>query len=263
MSRPTGQIGATLLLVTVLLTTGAPLLTSFDPFAFAAAPLLAPSLVHPMGTDAVGRDLFSEIMSGARASVFMAIGAALLACAIGGVIGLLSGYLGGMIDDVFMRITELFQTLPRFFLVVVTLALFGAGFARIVLVLGLTSWTTMARVMRGEVLLIRELEFVVAARASGAPLFRVLWRHMLPNILPSALVLVGLLFGQALLLEASIGFLGLADPNTLSWGTLAGQAQGYVRVAWWLALFPGLAIAAAAVGVNLLADAFSDAPVGR
>ena len=165
-------------------------------------------------------------------------------------------------DDALMRITELFQVVPRFFLVVVAVALFGPGIDRIVLTLGLTSWPVLARVIRGEVLTMRELDFIVAARASGATGTRILWREPLPNVMPSVAVLLGLLFGQVILVEASLGFLGLGDPNSVSWGLLAGQAQGFLRVAWWLAVFPGLAIAAAVLGVNLLADAWAGVLAG-
>jgi peptide/nickel transport system permease protein len=234
----------------------APLLARFDPFAFAAVPLSPPSFAHPMGTDAIGRDLYSGVLYGARASLAVAGTSTMLAALVGTVIGLAAGYRGGMPDDLLMRFTELVQTLPRFFLVVVVVALFGPGLNREVAVIAITAWPTLARVVRGETLAIRDVEFIVSARASGASTSRVMWRHILPNITPSALVIIGLLFGQALLVEASVGFLGLADPTSGSWGALAGQAQGFLRAAWWLSVFPGLAIAAAVLGANLLADAF-------
>ena len=240
-----------------------PLLATRDPFAFSGEPLAPPSAAHLMGTDAIGRDLFIGVTHGARTSLLVAALATILACLVGTGVGLISGYRGGLTDDLLSRLTELVQTLPRFFLVVVVLALFGPGVSRVVVVLGLTAWTTLARVVRSETISLRDREFVVAARASGAPESRVVWRHLLPSILPDLAVLAGLLFGQTLLIEASIGFVGLGDPDTLSWGRLAGQAQPFFRVAWWLPVFPGLAIASAVLGVNLLADAVSaphDAP---
>ncbi|MEJ7811300.1 MAG: ABC transporter permease [Gemmatimonadaceae bacterium] len=263
VALPAGAIGATLVVGVLAMALLAPLLATADPFAFAAAPLSPPSFAHPMGTDAIGRDLFSGVLHGARTSLLVASAVTLLACLCGVGVGLLAGYYGGIVDDASLRATELFQVLPRFFLVVVALALFGPGIDRVVLTLGLTSWPVLARVVRGEVLVTRELDFMVAAQASGASRRRVLWRHLLPNVFPSAAVLLGLLFGQVLLVEASIGFLGLGDPNVLSWGVLAGQAQGFLRVAWWLSVFPGLAIAAAVLGVNLLADAVSSTMSGR
>jgi peptide/nickel transport system permease protein len=233
----------------------APLLATADPFALVAAPLAPPTLAHLMGTDSIGRDVLSGVLHGARTSLFVAASVTLLAFVCGAFVGMTAGWRGGLVDDVLMRLTELFQVVPRFYLVVVAVALLGSGIDRVVLTLGLTSWPVLARVIRGEVIAMRETEFVVAARAGGATAVRILWRELLPNIMPSALVLLGLLFGQVILLEASLGFLGLGDPNALSWGLLAGQAQGFARVAWWLAVFPGLAIAVAVLGVNLLADA--------
>jgi len=143
--------------------------------------------------------------------------------------------------------------MPRFILVAVMIALFGPGLDRVVLTLGFTTWPTLARVVRGEILATRNLEFVLSAEALGATRTRIFWRVLMPRVLPSVLVLVGLMLGQVLLLEASLGFLGLGDPNTLTWGSLAGQAQGYLRVAWWLPLFPGLAITLTVLGFNLFA----------
>lgn len=260
---PNGKIGLTLSVMTVVLTLFAPLLAPADPFALGAAPLTPPSPGHPMGTDAIGRDLLSGVLYGGRTSLLVAGSVTLLACACGASVGLLAGYRGGLLDDALMRVTELLQVLPRFFVVVIAVALFGPGMDRVVLCLGLTSWPVLARVVRGEVLAMHDLDFVVAARAAGARERRVLWRHVLPNVLPSAAVVLGLLFGQVLLVEASLGFLGLGDPNAMSWGLLAGQAHGFLRVAWWLSVFPGLAIATAVLGANLLADAASVVLAGR
>ena len=256
-SLPGGRIGGLLTTATLVTALLAPVIATSDPFALVAAPLSPPTLAHPMGTDAIGRDVFSGVVHGARTSLFVASAVTLLAFACGAVVGMSAGWRGGLLDDGLMRVTELFQVVPRFFLVVVAVALFGPGIDRIVLALGLTSWPVLARVMRGEVLAMRELDFVAAARASGATVRRILWRQLLPNVMPSAAVLLGLLFGQVILVEASLGFLGLGDPNALSWGLLAGQAQGFLRVAWWLPVFPGLAIAVAVLGINLLADAYA------
>ena len=257
LSLPSGRVGATLTAVTLATALLAPLLATSDPFALAAAPLSPPTLAHLMGTDAIGRDVLSGVLYGARASLLIAGSVTLLAFVCGAVVGMIAGWRGGLIDDLLMRVTELLQVMPRFFLVVVAVALLGPGIDRMVITLGLTSWPVLARVVRGEVLAMREADFVVAARASGATAPRILWHELLPNVMPSAAVLLGLLFGQIILVEASLGFLGLGDPNAPSWGLLAGQAQGFVRVAWWLAVFPGLAIAVAVLGINLLADAWA------
>lgn len=260
---PAGAIGLVLTsaaLATALVT---PLLATVDPFALTGPVLAHPSAHHLMGTDALGRDLFSGVLHGARTSLLIAGAVTLLTLVWGTGVGMVAGYRGGVVDDLLMRATEMFQVLPRFFLVIVAIALFGPGLDRIVLVLGLTSWPVLARVVRGEVVAMRELAFVSAAEATGASSARIIWHELLPNVLPNVVVLLCLLFGQVLLVEASLGFLGLGDPNVLSWGLLAGQAQGFLRVAWWLALFPGLAIMLTVLGVNLLADALSAVLGGR
>lgn len=263
VSLPSGRAGLILTGLTLAVTILAPALATADPFALSGPPLAAPSWAHPMGTDALGRDLFSGVLYGARTSLFVASAVTMLTFICGAGIGLIAGYRGGVLDDLLMRVTEMFQVLPRFFLVIVAIALFGAGLDRIVLALGLTSWPVLARVVRAEVFSLRRIEFVRAAESSGASGVHVLWHELLPNVMPSVAVMLGLLFGQVLLVEASLGFLGLGDPNALSWGVLAGQAQGFLRVAWWLAFFPGLAITVAVLGSNLLADALAASLSGR
>ncbi len=248
-------VGMTALIVTIAVL--APLLAPVDPYAVAGPSLAPPSFRHPLGTDALGRDLLSAVIYGARTSVLVAAAVGALAFVIGVTVGTVSGYVGGWIDDGLMRTTEFFQVVPRFFLAIIAIALFGPGLDRVVLVLGLTSWPLLARVVRAEVLTLRTHEFVQAAVALGAPTSRILVREMLPNALPAALVVLGLLLGQVLLIEASLAFIGVGDPNAVSWGALAGQAHPYLRVAWWLPLFPGLALTLAVLGFNRLADALA------
>ena len=260
---PGGAAGAVLTLVLVVVGVLAPLLAPTDPFAVDGPPLQAPSAGYPLGTDALGRDLLSGVVYGARTSLLVAASVAVLVVVIGTAVGLLSGYLGGWVDDVLMRLTELFQVLPRFFLALVVIAFFGPGLDRLVLLLGLTSWPLLARVIRAEVFSLRHREFVEAARLQGASRTRILLREILPNALPPGIALLGLVVAQVILIEASLGFLGLGDPNVTSWGTLASEAQRFLRVAWWLSLFPGLAILLAVLGLNLLGDAVTDALSGR
>ena len=259
VSRPAGIIGLSLVGATLAMALLAPVIAS-DPFALSGPPLAAPTRHHVMGTDALGRDVFSGVVYGARASLSVATSVVVLTLVIGLGVGMVAGYAGGILDDVMMRLTELFHVMPRFLLVVVGIALFGSGLWQLVLILGLTSWPMLARVVRAEVISLREHDFVRAAEASGATRSRILARELLPNVMPSAIVMAGLLFGQVLLVEASLGFLGIGDPNAMSWGGLAGQAQGFLRVAWWLSFFPGLAITLAVLGSNLLADALSHTP---
>jgi peptide/nickel transport system permease protein len=259
-----GAVGLAITAVLVLVAVLAPLLAPADPLAPTGAPLAPPSAAHPMGTDGLGRDVLSGVLYGTRTSLYVAAMVCALALVLGTLVGTVSGYRGGgLVDDALMRLTELFQVLPRFFLAIVVLALFGPGLDRLVLVLGLTSWAILARVIRAEVLSLRERAFVEAARASGASAARIIVRELLPNALPAGIVLLGLVVAQVILLEASLGFLGLGDPNIMSWGYLAGQAQRFLRVAWWLSVFPGAAIIVAVLGLNLLADAFNDVLAGR
>lgn len=254
--RPSSVIGFTCAAIVLGAALFGPALAPHDPFAITGGSLVAPSAAHPMGTDALGRDLLSGVLHGARTSLLVAGPVSVIALVIGTVIGMLAGYRVGLVDDALMRTTELFLAIPRFFFVVATIALFGPGIDSTVLVLGLTSWPTIARVVRGEVLAIRQLDYVRASEAMGATAWHVIRYQLLPGVRPALAVTVGLLFGQVLLLEATLGFLGLGDPGAVSLGMLAAQAGGFLRVAWWLALFPGLAITLAVLGVNLLADAF-------
>ncbi len=257
LRRPGGAVGAAVTLIVVVTAMSAPFLATSDPFMISGPALSPPSHLHPMGTDGLGRDLMSGILHGAGTSLMIAVLVGLIALVVGVVIGVVAGYRGGIVDDALMRFTEMFQVLPRFFLIAVVLALFGPGTDRVILAMGITSWPLLARVVRAEVIAIRHLEFVLAAEALGASQLRVFVRVLIPQMAPSILVMLGLLFGQVLLLEASLGFLGLGDPAVMTWGMLAGQAQQFLRVAWWLSFFPGMAIMLTVMGFNLLSDALS------
>ena len=216
-----------------------------------------------MGTDDLGRDVWSGVLHGTRTSMVIAGGVGAVVLVLGVLVGAVSGYAGGVVDAVLQRFTELVQTLPRFFLALVVIAFFGPGTDRLVLVLGVTSWPLLARVVRAEVLSVREREFVAAAVAAGATPWRVLRRHVLPSALQPSVAYVALLIGQVILMEASLGFLGLGDPDVVSLGAMAGQAQRFLRTAWWLSFFPGVAIVVAVLGVNLVAEALDDRLAGR
>lgn len=240
----------------------APWLAPTDPFAIEGPSLSAPSPAHPFGTDALGRDVLSGVIHGVRTSLIVAAATGAIVLVVGVAIGIASGYVGGVVDHLLMRLTELFQVMPRFFLALLVIALFGPGINRLVLVLGITSWPLLARVVRSQVLSLREREFLEAARASGASTFRIARRELLPNVAPAVVAVLGLIVAQTMLIEASLGFVGLGDPNQISLGFLSSQAQRFLRVAWWLSVFPGAAIVLVVLGFNLLADTVVDRGFG-
>lgn len=257
-TTPAGAVGLCASLAFFCVGVFAPALAPSDPFASVGPSLAAPSSNHVFGTDDLGRDLLSGIVHGARTSLLIMLTTTVLASAIGLIIGVLSGYHVGRLDDALMRVTEFVQVMPRFFLAVVVIALFGPGLDRLILVLGLTSWPATARVIRAQALSLRRQAFVEAAGALGASVSRVLFRHVLPNALPATIVVISVNAASVILLEAGLGFIGLGDPRVVSWGYLANNAQRFLRVAWWMAAFPGAAIALAILGLNLLGDALND-----
>ncbi len=211
-----------------------------------------------MGTDDLGRDVLSGVVYGTRTSLLLAVVVSLLTGAIGIIVGSLAAWQGRRTDDSLMRVTEFVQVVPRFFLAVIVIALFGPGLDRLILLLGLTSWPWIARVVRAEVLSLKQREFVEAARSLGAGHLRVLLREVFPNALPPVVVMVSLSAASVILIEAGLSFLGLGDPDVVSLGYLANNAQRFLRVAWWMAAFPGAAIALAVLGLNLLGDGLNE-----
>ena len=255
-NRSTAIGGAGLAIVVTLAILG-PLLWPVDPLALTSDRLLPPTPAHPMGTDDLGRDVFARVVLGARISLTIGLLSALIATVFGCAVGAVSGYFGGAADEALMRMTELFQVIPRFLLAIVIVALFGAGLNKIVLVIGCLSWPGTARVVRAQVLVLRGEEFVLSAIMSGASTARVILRHILPNVLPLVVVAAFLQTGAAILVESFLSFLGLGDPSQPSWGMLVQQAQLYLRSAWWMTTFPGLALAVTIFSLNLLGDGLS------
>jgi len=254
----TGWLGLLIVLGFLVVAALADVLAPADPLVPVGPPLAPPSAAYRMGTDDLGRDLLSGLVYGVRTTVLVALLVGLIVLPLGVGVGAAAGARGGRLDDLLMRLSEFWQVLPRFFLAMMVIALFGPGLDRIVLVLALTSWVLLARVVRAEILSVRERQFVEAARALGCSELRILLRHMLPHALPATIVYFALLIAQVILVEASLGFLGLGDPNAISLGYLASQAQGFLRVAWWLWFFPGAALILVVIGLNLVADAIND-----
>lgn len=257
--RKTGLLGAGIIVVMTAIALLSPLIASHDPFATSSNALVPPGPDAIMGTDSLGRDVWSQFVYGARISLMVGVLAAALAITVGVLVGAAAGYFGGKVDSVLMRITELFQVVPRFVLALVVVAIIGSGIDRIIAVIGILSWPPAARIVRAEFLSLREQEFVEASRSLGIPTWRIIFSEILPNALPPVIVIASLDVAQAILLEASLSFLGLGDPNAPSWGTMLQQAQQYLRDGWWLSVFPGLGILLIVISFNLVGDAFNDA----
>jgi peptide/nickel transport system permease protein len=247
------------LLAIIMLAIIGPLLTPYGPFGIVGSPLLPPSLQHPFGTDDIGRDVFSQLVYGARISLLIASLATLTSLSIGVVIGVFAGFFGGKTDALLMRVTELFQVVPRFFLALTLIAVFGTTIWNIIIVIGLTSWPRAARLVRAEFLSLRTREFVDAARVLGSSNLNLMFDEILPNAMPPVIISASLEIGNAITLESGLSFLGLGDPRAFSWGRMLGNAQPFLRVAWWMAVFPGLAIAFTVLALNLIGDGLNDA----
>ena len=231
-----------------------------SPLELSSLRLAAPALAHPMGTDDLGRDVLARVILGAEISLIIGFTSGAIATLVGSVFGAVAGYSGGALDEGMMRVAEIFQVIPRFLLAIVIVALFGTGMNKIILIIGLLSWPGTARVVRAQFLVLRREEFVLAAIMSGARAGRVILRHILPNIAPIVIVSAFLQMGAAILVESFLSFLGLGDPARPSWGLLLQQAQLYLRSAWWMTTFPGVALAATIFSLNLLGDGFSGGP---
>jgi peptide/nickel transport system permease protein len=249
-----------LAIVTVVVLAGllAPLIAPSGPFELGGARLASPQLSHLFGTDHLGRDVLSGVLYGTRTSLQVGFLSVILSVALGVAIGSISGYYGGFLDDILMRTTEVFQVVPRFFLALVVVAMFGADLWGTIFVIGILSWAEIARLVRAEFLTLRERPFVMAARAYGAGDMWIIFREILPNALTAVVVAASLQVPSAILLEASLSFIGAGDPNVMSWGRMLNSAQQYMRQAWWVATFPGLAISITAMGLALLADGIND-----
>lgn len=257
---PAGIVGLVLFLVVVVTALFPGTIAPGDPFNTSAGPALSsPSRAHPLGTDNLGRDGFTEVVHGARTSMTVVFWVALLSAIIGVGVGVVAGFRGGVVDDVLMRIAELFQVVPRFFLALLVISFFGPGLDKVILLLGLTSWPFLARVVRAETISLKGRDFVAAARALGATPSRIVFRHLLPNLMPPVTVVIALFSSRVIMIEAGLSFLGLGDQNRISWGFLANNARDFLEQAWWMAVFPGLAIVVAVLGLNLLGDAINDA----
>lgn len=222
--------------------------------------LEGPSAEHPMGTDELGRDVLARMIHGAAVSLAVGAAAAAIALLLGSLLGATAGYFGGAADWLISRLIEVLACFPFLFLMLALVALFQPSIGTLILALGLTSWTSEARLVRGEFLRLREMDFAVAARASGAGDWRIIARHLMPNALAPVIVLASFGVASAILIESALSFLGLGVPlPTSSWGSILSSADDYIGHAWWLALFPGVAIFGTVVACNVIGESIREA----
>ena len=222
------------------------------------ASVQAPSIDHWFGTDILGRDILSEILWGARTTLLLALTTIVISTAIGVIVGSLAGYFGGWPDFILSRFIDMFFVIPRVLLAILLVAMLGSTNWNIVLALTVAFWPVTARLVRGEYIAFKQRQFVEAARAVGAGHLTIIFREILPSAMPIILVTATFLMSQAILSEAGLSFLGLADPNTSSWGRMVFTAQRVLRYAWWAAIFPGAAILIVVLSLNLVGDGLNE-----
>ncbi|GGO53334.1 peptide/nickel transport system permease protein [Roseovarius pacificus] len=254
-------IGLIILLTVVLLAVFAPLLYPDSPWKMVQRPFLPPFSTDGflLGTDTLGRDVAAGLVHGARVSLIVGLVSTLVALLIGVPLGAFAGFYGGLIDDGAMRFTEFFQTIPNFALAIVLVAILEPTLPTITLAIAIVSWPPVARLVRAEVLSLRKREFVDAARLAGLSNTRILFGHVLPNAMSPIIVMASLMVATAILLESSLSFLGLGDPNIMSWGYMIGAARTVIRSAWWLSFIPGVAILLTVLSLNLIGEGLNDA----
>jgi peptide/nickel transport system permease protein len=260
-SRNRGAVvGLAVLVLVIAAALAAPLLFPASPWDMVGAPFQHPFQGDQLlGTDTLGRDVLADIVYGARVSLMVGVVSTLAAVLLGIALGAVAGYHGGVVDDAVMRFTEFFQTIPSFVFAVVLVAIFRPSIQSIVIAIAIVSWPPVARLVRGEFLSLRSREFVQAAVVTGQSTGTIILREILPNALSPIIVLASLMVATAILLESSISFLGLGDPNLMSWGYMIGASRTVIRTAWWMSVFPGLAIMVTVLAINLIGEGLNDA----
>ena len=258
---PEGMAGAAILLALALIALLAPWLFPRDPLSIVGPAMTAPfaDSAFPLGTDRLGRSVLAGLVHGARASLFVGIAATLAAIAIGASVGTIAGFAGGLVDEVLMRIVDAFQTVPGFLLALAFVSVIGASMPVVVFAIALGAWTGPARLARAEVLSIRERDYVASARTIGMHPFEIAFREILPNALPPVLALSAVIVAGAILTEAALSFLGLGDPNIVTWGSMIAEGRAVLRSAPLLSIFPGLALVLTVLGVYLFGEGLAEA----
>ncbi|MZI95961.1 ABC transporter permease subunit [Vibrio sp. CAIM 722] len=259
-NRP-ALIGLLIIFAVVLLSLTAPLLYPKSPWGMVQRPFLPPFTMSHflLGTDTMGRDIASGLAHGAGISLLVGLISTVVSLVIGIPLGAIAGYFGGWVDDVLMRFTELFQSVPSFALAIVLVAIFEPSIYSIVISIGIVSWPPVARLLRGEVMAYRSREFVEAAVLSGQKHGTIIWRQILPNTLSPIIVLASMMVASSILIESSLSFLGLGAPDVMSWGYIIGAGRTAIRQAWWITVFPGIAIMLTVLALNLIGEGLNDA----
>ena len=248
------KIGLVLLCILLLTALLAPLLAPYAPFFLSDDLVAAPSRTHPLGTDGLGRDVLSMLLFGARPSLVVGITAAFIAGVIGTLLGGVAGYFGGRTDAVLGELINIFMMMPTFFLVLIVVALFGSGLFNVMVVMGLTSWVGNAKLMRAQAMSLRQRTFIRSAEAIGESRLSILFRHVIPNGIFPIIANTTMGIASAILTESSLAFLGLGDPNIISWGQVIQSGKSYLTNGWWICLFGGLAIIYTVVTFYLIGD---------
>ncbi|MFB4160095.1 ABC transporter permease [Geomicrobium sp. JSM 1781026] len=262
----TGTVGVFTLLIITLIAILAPLLSPHAPDAVNAVDRLQPpvwleggTMTYILGTDHLGRDILTRLFYGAQVSLLVGISSVVVAGIIGVTVGLIAGYYGGFIDNVFMRIVDSFLSIPNILFALVILSIFSPGMLTLIVVLGVTNWVNYARLIRGEVLTLKEREFIKAATSIGVRKGKIIVRHLLPNVMSSFIVISTLTVATTIILETSLSFLGLGiQPPQVSWGGILADGRDYLATSWWLATFPGIAITITVLAVIFVGDWLRD-----
>lgn len=251
--------GAVILALVLAVALAAPLLVPGDPFQAVAKPFERPLGDHLLGTDVLGRSVTAGIAHGARASLAIGVTVTLAAVVIGTLLGAFAGYYGGRVDYALMRVTEFFQIIPTFLFAILLVAILSPSIGNIIVAISLVSWPAIARLVRGEFLAMRAREFVQACVSLGMSDLRIMFAQILPNCLSPIIVTGSLLVATAILTESALSFLGLGDPNVMSWGFMIGAGRTHLRTAWWLSAIPGIAIFLTVLAINLVGEGLNDA----
>jgi len=252
-------VGLCLLSVIVLIGILGPVIYPGDPFEIVAQPFVRPGGGAALGTDYIGRDILIGIIHGARPTLAIALSATLMTVMVGLTVGALAGFFGGKVDSLLMGVTEFFQVLPSLIFAMVVVAVFTPSLFSVIVAIGVTSWTGIARLTRAEFLKLREREFVTGARAAGARDRTIVVRVILPNALPPLIIAMTLQIGFCILFEAALSFLGMSDPEVMTWGMMIGQSRDFFFQSWWTVTIPGLAILLTVLSIALIGDGLNDA----